>query len=57
MTAGAHHIEIIFLANFAHRVIVSDPKRVRIRRLQLVENFAILVSAFNEGILILGVER
>src|ERR1700674_2709591 len=46
MAARAYYVEIKSFTNFADGVIVSDPKSVRLRRLQLVENLSILVGAF-----------
>src|ERR1700738_431560 len=48
VTAGTHNVEIIFFANLANCVVVSYPESVRLRRLQLVEDLAILVTAFGE---------
>src|ERR1700682_1961008 len=43
-----HNVEIIFLARFADCVVVSYPESVRLRRLKLVEDFAILIGAFGQ---------
>lgn len=51
VTAGTDNVEIILLADFTDGVIVSDAKGVRFRRLQLVENLAILVRPFGDRIL------
>src|SRR5258708_37716314 len=48
VAARAHDVEIVLLTDFADGVVVSDPKSVRLRRLQLIENLAILVGAFRE---------
>ena len=48
MAARTHHVEIKSLANLADGVVVRDPKGVRLRRLQFIKNFAILVGAFAE---------
>src|SRR5215510_10306816 len=48
VTAGSHNIEVVFFANLANSVVVSNAKSVRLRCLKFVENFAILVSAFIE---------
>src|SRR5207245_856794 len=54
MTARAHKVEIIFFTNLAHGVVVGYPKSMRFGSLQLVENLAILISAFGERVLILS---
>src|SRR5262249_27061844 len=51
MTAPAHDVEIVFLAGFAHGVIVRNPKRVCVGRLEFVEDFAVLIGALVKGIL------
>src|SRR5262249_1147531 len=57
VTAGPNYIEVIFLANFANGVIVSDPESVCFRRLQLIKNLPILVTAFGERILVLWADN
>src|SRR5260370_11939133 len=55
MAARAHYVEIKSFTDFAAGVVVSDPKSVRLRRLQLVENLPILIAAFRAiGLRILG---
>src|SRR5258708_1654752 len=53
----AHDVEIVSLTDLADGVVVSDPKSVRLRRLQLIENLAILVGAFAEIGLVLRLRR
>ena len=48
VTASPNYVEIVFLTNGADGVIVSDAKGVRVGRLKLVENFAILICALGE---------